>query len=220
MEVVVQSLRPIALCSLKECSTPGFPVLHYLPECAQTQVHWVSDAIQPSHRLLPSSPALDLFQQQGLFQWVSSLCQVAKVWLQHQSFQWVFRVDFLYYWLVGSPCCPRDSEESFQHHSRKASILQCSAFFIVRLSHPYMTTDKTIGLTVWTLASKAMSLLFNLLSRFVMAFLPRSKHLLISWLQSILILEPKKRKSVTASPFPPSIFPWSDGTRCHDLSIF
>ena len=80
------------------------------------------------------------------------------------------------------------------------SLLYC------QLSHPYMTTEKTIALTVWTLVRKAMSLLFNLLSRFVMAFLPRSKRLQIWWLQSILILEPKKRKSVTAFPFPPSMF--------------
>ena len=98
------------------CSTPGFPVLHYLPEFAQTHVHWVGDAIQPSHPLLPSSPpAFNLSQNQGLFQWVSSLHQVAKVLelqLQHQSFQWIFRVDFLYDWLVWSPCSPRDSQES------------------------------------------------------------------------------------------------------------
>ena len=88
-----------------------------------------------------------------------------------------------------------------QHHSSKASILQHSAFFIVQLSHPYMTTGKTIALTIWTFVGKVMSLLFNMLSRFVIAFLLRSKHLLISRLQSqsVLILEPKKIKSATAS---------------------
>ena len=91
-----------------------------------------------------------------------------------------------------------------QHHSSNASILHCSAFFIVQLSHPYTTTEKTIALTIRTFASKAMSLLFNTLSRFVKAFLPRSNCLLISWLQSpsAVILEPKKRKSVTVSMFP------------------
>ena len=86
-----------------------------------------------------------------------------------------------------------------QHHSSKASILQCSAFFIVQLSHPYMTTGKTITLTIWTLVSKVMSLLFNMLSRLVIAFLPRSKHLSISWLKSpsTVILEPRKIKSAT-----------------------
>ena len=83
-----------------------------------------------------------------------------------------------------------------QHHSSKASILQCSAFFIVQLSHPYMTTGKTTGLIRWTFVGKVMSLLFNMLSRLVITFLPRSKHLLISWLQSpsVVILEPPKNK--------------------------
>ena len=82
----------------------------------------------------------------------------------------------------------------FQHHSSKATILQCSAFFIVQLSHPYMTTGKTIPLTRWTFVDKVMSLIFNMLSRLVITFLPRSKHLLISWLQSpsAVILEPPK----------------------------
>ena len=97
-------------------SMPGFPVHHQLPEPAQTHVHRVSDAIQPSHRLLsPSPPIFNLSQHQGLFQWVSSSYQVAKVLefqLQHQSFQWIFRTDFLWDGLVGFPCSPRDSQES------------------------------------------------------------------------------------------------------------
>ena len=98
-----------------------------------------------------------------------------------------------------------------QHHSSKASILQRSAFFTVQLSHPYLTTGKTIALTRWTFVSKVMSLLFNMLSKLVIAFLPRSKHLLISWLQSpsAVILEPKKIKSVTVSIVSPSI--------CHEM---
>ena len=94
-----------------------------------------------------------------------------------------------------------------QHPSSKASILQCSAFFIVQLSHPYMTTGKTIALTRWTFVVKVMSLLFNTLSRLVIAFLPRSKCLLISWLQSAsaVILEPSKIKSDTVSTVSPSI---------------
>ena len=89
-----------------------------------------------------------------------------------------------------------------QHHSSKASILQCSAFFIVQLSHSYMTSGKTIALTRWTFVGKVMSLLFNMLSRLVITFLPRSKCLLISWLQSpsVVILEPPKIKSATVSP--------------------
>ena len=94
-----------------------------------------------------------------------------------------------------------------QHHSSKASILQCSAFFIVQLSHPYMTTGKTIALTSQTFVGKVKSLLFNMLSRMITAFLPRSKRLLISWLQSpsAVILEPKKIKSATVSIVSPSI---------------
>ena len=97
------------------CSMPGSSFLHYLLEFAQTHDHSVSDAIQPSHPLSPSSPTLNLSQHQGLFQRLNSSHQVAKVLelhLQHQSFQWVFRVDFLYDWLVWFPCCPRDSQES------------------------------------------------------------------------------------------------------------
>ena len=94
-----------------------------------------------------------------------------------------------------------------QHHSSKASVFQCSAFFTVQLSHPHMTTGKTIPLTRWTFVGKVMSLLFNMLSRLVITFLPRSKHLLISWQQSpsAVILEPKKIKSDTASTVSPSI---------------
>ena len=95
-----------------------------------------------------------------------------------------------------------------QHHSSKASILWCWVFFMVQLSHPYMTIGKTVASTIQTFVGKVMSLLFNMLPRFVIAFLPRSKHLLISWMQSwsTAILEPKKIKSVTISMFSPSIF--------------
>ena len=105
-----------------------------------------------------------------------------------------------------------------QHHSSKASIFQCSAFFLVQVSHPYMTTGKIIALTRWTFVSKVMSLLFNMLSRLVITFLPRSKYLFISWLQSpsALILEPPKIKSDTVYSFS-NYLPRSDGTACHDL---
>ena len=105
-----------------------------------------------------------------------------------------------------------------QHHSSKASILQCSAFFTIQLSHPYMTTGKTIALTRRTLVSKVMSLLLNILSRLVVTFLPRSKRLLLSWLQSpsAVILETPKIVWHCFHCFP-IYFPWSDGTECHDL---
>ena len=107
-----------------------------------------------------------------------------------------------------------------QHRSSKASILWHSAFFIVQLSHPYMTTGKTTALTRQTFVGKVMSLLFNMLSRLVITFLPRSKHPLITWLQSpsVVILEPPKI-SLSLFPLFPLYFPLSDGTRCHDFSF-
>ena len=108
-----------------------------------------------------------------------------------------------------------------QHHSSKASILWCSAFFIVQLSHPYMTTGKTIALTRWNFVGKVTSLLFNMLSRLVIAFLPRSKHLLISCLQSqsAMILEHPPKKVCHCFHCFPTYLSWSEGTRCHDLSF-
>ena len=108
-----------------------------------------------------------------------------------------------------------------QHYSSKASILRHSAFFIVQLSHPLVTTGKTIALTRWTFVGKEIFLLFNMLPRLVITFLPRSKCLLISWLQSpsAVILEPKKIKSVTVSIVSLCIYHASDGTGCHDLNF-
>ena len=113
------------------------------------------------------------------------------------------------------------SKSLLQHHSSKASILRHSAFFTVQLSHPYMTTGKTIAWTRWTFVGNVISLLFNMLARLVMTFLPRSKRLLISWLQSpsAVILEPKKNKVWHCFHCFPIYFPWRDGTRCHDLSF-
>ena len=116
-------------------STPGFSILHQLPELAQIYVYWVSDAIQPAHPLSASSPAFNLFRHQGLFQWVKSSHQV-EFQLQHLSFQWVFRISFLYDGLIWSPCSAGTLKSLLQHHSSKASSLQHSAFFLVHLSHP------------------------------------------------------------------------------------
>ena len=120
----------LTLCDPMDCSMPGFPVHHQLQELAQTHVHRVSDAIQPSHPLLsPSPPAFNPSQHQSLFQWANSSHQVAKVLefqLQHQSFQWIFRIDFLWDWLVWSPWSPRDSQESSptpQFKSINSSVL-------------------------------------------------------------------------------------------------
>ena len=169
------------------CSTPGLPVHHQLQEFTQTHVHWVSDAIQPSNPLSsPSPPALNLSQHQGLFKCVSSSHQVAKVLefqLQHQSFQWIPRTDLFRMDCLDLLAVQGTLKSLPQQHSSKASILQCSAFSIVQLSHPYMTTGKTIALTRQTFVGNAMSLIFNMLSRLVKTFLPRSKHLSISWLK-------------------------------------
>ena len=138
------------------------------------------------------------------------MTKVLELQLQHQSFQQVFRDEFPYNWLVWSPCCPRDFQESsppLQFEGINSLVFS----FMVQLSQPYMTTGNTIALTIWSFVSRVMSLLFNILSRFVIVFLPRSNHLLISWLQSLsaVILEPKKSKFVTASTFSPSI--------CHEV---
>ena len=135
------------LCDPMDCSTPGLPVRHQHTMFTHTHVHWVGDAIQPSPPLSsPSPPTFNLSQHQGLFQWVSSSHQVAKILefqLQHQSFQWIFRTDFLWDWLVWSPCSPMDSQESPPIPRVNASILWCSGFLLVQLSHPYMTSGKT-----------------------------------------------------------------------------
>ena len=140
---ILNTLLLLFRCSLMDCCIAGFSVLHYFLEFAQTHVHWIDDAIQPSHPLpSPSPPALSLSQHQCFFQWVSSLHQVAKVsdlQLQHVSFQWIFRVDFFYTdWF--DLAVQRTLKNLLQHHSMKALILQCSAFFMVQFSHPYVST--------------------------------------------------------------------------------
>ena len=174
----------LTLCDPMDCNTPGFPILHYLSDFVQTHVHWVNDASQPSHPLQPTSPlALNLSQHQGLVQRIGSSHQVAKVLKLQLQHQWTsneysvlisFRTDWFDLLAVqGTP------KSLLQYHSLKASILRCTAFFTVQLSYLYMTTGKTIALTIQTFVSKVMSLLFHTLSKFIIAFLPRSKHLLI-----------------------------------------
>ena len=195
------------------------PCPSQLPESTQTHDRWISGAIQSSRLpLSPSPPALNHSQPHGLFKWVSSLYQVAKILEfsfnispsnEHPGLV-SFRMDWLDLLAVQGTL-----KSLLQHHRSKESILRCSAFFIVQLSYPYMTPGKTITLTRWTFAEKVMSLLFHMLSRLVITFFSRSKHLLISWLQSssAVILEPEKIKLVTVYPF----ICYSDGTRCHDL---
>ena len=143
-----------------DCSTPGLSVHHQLPELTQTHVRWVGDAIQPSSPLSsPSPPAFNLAQHQGLFKWVGSLHQVAKYW----SFSFSIRTSNEYSELISFSMdwlaflgVQGTLKSLLQHHSSKASILWCSIFFIVQLSHPYMTTAKTIALTRQTLVGKVM----------------------------------------------------------------
>ena len=210
-------------------STPGLPVPHHLVEFTQTHIHWVSDAIQPSHPLMsPSIPIFNLSQHRGLFKCqfftsggqsigASASTSVLPVTIQ----DWL-RIDWFDLLAVQGTL-----KSLLQHHSSKGSILRRSAFFIGQLSHPYITAGKTIALTRWTFADKVTSLLFNMLSRLVITFLPRSKRLLISWLQSpsAVILEPPKIKSDTVSTVSPSIchewwdcMPWSSFSECWALS--
>ena len=156
----VQSLSHVWLfVTPMDCSMPGLLVHHQLLETAQTYVHRVGDAIQPSHPLSsPSPPAVNLSQHQALFKRVSSWHQVAKVLefqLQHQSFQWISRTDLLgrMDWL-DLLAVQGTFKSLLQHHSSKVSILWHSAFFTVQLSHPHMTTGKTIALNGWTLLAK------------------------------------------------------------------
>ena len=162
-----------------DCSTPSLPVRHQFPESTQTHVHWVGDAIQQSNHLSSlSPPALNLSQHQGMSQLFASGGQSIGV----SASASVFPVNIQDWFPLGWTCWISLQSKGLQHHSSKESILWHSACYIVQLSHPYMTTAKTIALTRRTFAGKVISLLLNMLSRLVIGFLPRSKHLLISWL--------------------------------------
>ena len=198
-----------------DCSTRGLPIHHQLSELAQTHVYRVDIIIQPSHPLSFPSPAFNVSQYHRVF----SNESVLRIWWpKYWSFSFSispsnedsglisFRMDWLDLLAVQGTL-----KSLLKHHSSKASILWRSAFFMVQLSYPYMTTGKIIALTRWTFVSKVMSLRFNMLSRLVITFLPRGKRLLISWLQSssAVILESKKIKSLTVSIISPSI--------CHEV---
>ena len=148
-----------------DCSKPDFPVLHYLPEFAQTHVHWVDDAIQPSHPLSPLLFLPSVFPSiRVFFNELALHIRWSKYWSVSLSISYSseysglisFRMDWL-----GLLAVQGTLRSLLQHHSSKASILQCSAFFMVQLSHSYMASGKTIALTRWTLVGKMMSLLFN-----------------------------------------------------------
>ena len=152
------------LCNPMDCNTPGFPVLHYLPELAQTHVHWVCDAIQTSHPLWSSSPpAFNLSQHQCLFHWVTLCLRWPKYW----SFSFSISPSNDYSGLISFTIDWFDHlavqgtlKSLLQHHNSKASFLQCSAFFMVQFSHLYMTIGKIISLTKQTFVGKVMSLEF------------------------------------------------------------
>ena len=192
-------------------STPGLLVHHQLPEFTQTYVHWVGDTIQPSHPLSsPSPPALNLSQHPGLFQWVNSVSGSQSIGVSTSASVLLMNIQdwFPLGWTGWISLQSKTLKSLLQHHSSKASILQFSAFFMVQLSHPYMTTGKAISSTRRTFVGKVMYLLFNILSRCIIAFLPRIKCLLISCLQypSAVILELKKVKYLTFSTISPSIW--------------
>ena len=177
-------LNHVRLCNPKDCSTPGCPVHHQLLELTQTHICWIGDAIQPSHPLSSCSPsAINFSHHQDHFKLVSSSHQMAKYW----SFSYSISPSNEYSGLIFFKMDRLDLlavqgtlKSLLQHNSSKASILWHSAFFIVQLSYPYMTIGKIIALTRWTFVGKVTSLLYDMLSRLVIPFLPRSKHLLIS----------------------------------------
>ena len=199
------------LCDPMNHSTPGLAVHHQLPEFTQTHVHQVGDTIRPSNPLSSPSPPASNTPSIRVFSSESTLCMR---WPKYWSFSFsiipssehpgliLLKMDWLDLLAVQGTL-----KSLLQQHSSKASILQHSAFFTVQLSHPYMTTGETTALTRWTFLGKVMSLLLNMLSRLVITFLPRSKRLLISWLQSpsAVILETKKTKSDSVSTISPSI---------------
>ena len=207
-----------------DCSTPVFPVYHQLRSLFKLMS---IKSVMPSDHLILCRPLLllpSIFPSIRVFT-DESVLHIK--WPNDWSFSLSISPSNEYWGLISFRKDWMDLlalqgtlKSLLQHHSSKASILWHSAFFIVQLSHPYMTTGKTIVLTGWTFVGKVMSLFFNMLSRLVIAFLPRSKHLLISRLQSpsILILEPEKILCHCIYCFP-IYLPWRDGTRCHELSF-
>ena len=216
----------LTLCNPMDYSMPGFPDLHYLPEFAQTHVPWVSDAFQSSRSLSPPSPALNLCQHHGLFQWVGSLHQVTKILalqFQLQSFQWVFwlisfRIDWFDLFAVQGTL-----KSILQNHSLKASALQCSAFFMVQFSHPYLTPGKTIALTIWTFVGKVTSVLFNTLARFChsFSFKEQESFIFLAAVNITIYREFGAQENKVCHCFHcfRIYLPWRDGTGCHSLSF-
>ena len=209
----VQSLSRVQIFSTHGLQHARIPCPAPPPgDCSNSCPHQVHYAIQASHsRSSPSPLALNLSQHQCLFQWVGQRIRSFS-FSNSPSNEYSGLISFSIDWF-DLLTVQETLKSLLQHYSSKASVLGHSAFLTVQLSHPCTITGKTIALTIQTFF-KVMSLLFNILSRFATAFLPRSNCLLISWLQSpsTVILEPKKIKSVTISLFSPICLPWSDGT--------
>ena len=166
-----------------DCSTPGHPVHHQLPEPAQTHVHQVSDAIKPSHP--PSSPSPPVFNLSSISDFSNeSVLHIRQPKYWSLSFSISLSNEYsglVSFWIDWFDLLAVQGtlKSLLQYHCSKASILLCSAFFMVQLSHPYVTTGKSIALTIGTFGGKVISIFFSMLSRWVIAFPPRSKYLLI-----------------------------------------
>ena len=209
-------------CDPMGCSIPGSPVLHYVLEFAQIHVHWVSDAIQPPHPLPPASPFTFNLSSIRAFFSESALCiRCLKYWSFNisPSNEYSGLISFRIHWF-DILAVHWTLKSLLQHHSSKISVLWDSAFFMVQLSHPYMTTGKTIALAIWTFVGKVMSLLFNMLSTFVMAFLPRNRCL--NFMAAVTLCSdfwaPQNEIWHCFHIFPICLS-WSDEAGCHDLSF-
>jgi len=209
-------------CNPMNCSTSGFLVFNHLLELTQTHVHWVDNVVQPSHPLSPlSPPALNLSQHQGFLpksqffksggQSIGALASASVLPMKIQGW---FRINWFDLLAVqGTP------KSLLQHHSSKASVFQHSAFFMVQLSHWYMTTGKTIALTRWTFINKVISLLFN--SVYVGYSFLSKEQVSFNFMATFTVCSDfgAQENSLSLFPFFPIYLPWSDGTGCHDLNF-
>ena len=213
------------LCHPMNCSMPDFPVLHCLTEFAQTQVHWISDAIQSSHPLLCPSPAFNLSSIRVFSNELAFLIRWPKYW----SFSFSISPSNEYSGLISLRmdwfvllAVQGTLKSLLQHHTQFKGINSLVLSLLYGpLSHSYMTTGKIIALNIWVFISRGMFLFFNMLSMFVTAFLPRSKHILILLLCSLsaVIFGAQENKIYHCLHFFPFFMPWSDGSRYRDLSF-
>ena len=210
----------LTLCDPMNCSTPGLPVHHQIPEFIQTHVHWVGDAIQASHPLSSPSPPAPNPPSTRVFSNESTLhMRWPKYWSvsispsSEYSGLISFRIDW--FDLLALQVILKSL---LQHHSSKASILECSAFFMVQLSHPYMTTGKMIALTRWTFVGKVMSVFFKVFHSFL-----SKEQVSFNFMAAVTICTDfgaQENKVVTVSTVSPIYLPWSNDTGCHDLHFW